>query len=516
MNWKLNVFAKYRIVNKLTQWFFEAVAYRLCQLPITDGLAEELIFSGEAIKQDGVRLVEQGIQLRSRVDQDAVRERKWKVTGIVSPKDKQLEKEYKIKLDEGWAKAEEMIKEGEELQVKGEEKVGEGKGMMPAIENSPGVMKYYAKMIEVARREIQLENDFGRDYFASVIRGVDGGGGGGKKGKGFPVDDSSFNSMVGSIKVAQERHHEQMRLYRQTLNAGTLGKGGVSAAVLGAEFGGGEGLDVDMMSTLELSQYSSMGGFNQEGLRPGGGTMKRNNISLAMSKLEASKKRALLDLPPGYVVDDAEHLANASSVGMKLQVEARKVRVGTVTLPEISKRVKSKDESKMMLMKTLSRIRLKEKARIKHVKRFGGGGMRPMTSPGLVENVEGTVPFKRLSTPPGIGGGDKGEGEDERFDDQYFDDADGYYDEGDFEYIEHVPTAQERNYLKERKIADPSIGQEERSFLLNQRINNLPYKDWTGQGGRSSKDEYEMPYVGREEKKGEVDEFEDDFAFLAD
>ena len=200
-NWRLNVFAKFRIVSMLTYWFFEAAAYRLCQLPEEDGLAEKLIFEGEKIKEDGVRLFEQGVLLRRRVDQDAVRERKWKVTGMISPEDRKKEKEYKKKLEKGWAKAEEMMKEGEQLQERGEERVGEGKGMMPAIENSPGVMKYYAKMIEVARREIQLEADFGRDYFASVIRGTGGGGGGGggrggggskkgRKGKGFPVDDS--------------------------------------------------------------------------------------------------------------------------------------------------------------------------------------------------------------------------------------------------------------------------------------------------------------------------------------
>jgi hypothetical protein len=45
----------------------------------------------------------------------------------------------------------------------------------------------------------------------------------------------------------------------------------------------------------------------------------------------------------------------------------------------------------------------------------------------------------------------------------------------------------------------------------------LPYKDWTGKTGQSSKDEFDIPILGREEdeKKGDED-FEDDFSFLAD
>jgi hypothetical protein len=387
-HWKLSVFSKFGIVSNMTAWLFEAAAFRLVQLPITDGQAERLIFQGEEIKQQGFRLVERALGLRERVDKDAVRERPWKVKGIISPKDRASEKEYQKKLVLGWKQADDWEKEGQDLQTKGEKTVGEGKSLMPAIENSAGVMKYYSNLIEVARREIQLENDFGAEYFASVIMGTGGGGArpGAKKKKGFPLDEGSMKAMLGSVRVAQERKAEQEMLYREA----TQGSGAGGASGMEATQGGSltlTGANVDIMSSMGNGSQFEYGGtagssFFANNNTSGASGTRGLSVSMQVARLGASGKRALLPIPPDFVVGVVEKEAGQSMMRLEEEVLARGVRTGTVVVEKLPEIKVGKREQ----MKAIESEKRKDAAAVKHARRRaagsgGGVGQRPQTSP---------------------------------------------------------------------------------------------------------------------------------------
>ena len=516
-HWTLGVFSKFRVVSKMTSWFLEAAAFRLVELPITSGLAEKLIMEGEEIKQKGVKLVEKAWGLRDRVDKDAVRDRPWKVKGIISPKDRASEKEYQKKLVLGWKQADDWEREGELQQEEGEETVGKGKSLMPAIENSAGVMRYYSNLIDVARREIQLENDFGAEYFASVIMGKGGGGGGGggggmkggsKSKKGFPLDDGSLKAMLGSVRVAQERKSEHIRLYRES-----IASRGEGAAELEAIMSDSMVSSIEELSSFEGGMGGTVGTVDRHG-----------SLSVQAARMLSSGTRALLPIPGELVVDGVEKEAAESMQRLGREVKERRERVGG-ELPSLG--LPSLGRGKGELMKSMFKDKRKEAAREKHERRNGKKD-RPQSEAG------GKRAFKLSMPPIGAKYLEDAVAEKEReirelnearnvaayWDDPYFDDAgwgeweggegrggggaglvlrrddwgDDYADE---DWIESVPGFWERQMMRADELR--YMGDSERNDRLNTRVLGMRSAVGEGKGARTTNmDMMSMPFGKKE------------------
>jgi len=462
LNWRLTIFAKFRVVSMLSSWFFEAVAFRLVHLPETDGEAEKLILAGEQYKEDGVRLVEKAGHMKKTVEKDEVRARPWKSEGIISRKDREAEKEYQKKLQEGYAEAKEMREEGIKMQVEGEEMVGEGKSKMPAIENSPGVMAYYAKLISVARREIQLEEDFGGDYFASVIKGNSQ-----SKGKGFPVDDGWFNGMLGSVKIAQDRLREQERM----------------VATMMEEMGMEGGSFMDTLGNAGASMSEITGGIFR------GVTRSSINVAKIASRIESSGKRAMLVLPREDIVEEREKARDQWMKEVEREDRERSEKVGVsqvVKLPDINKG-KVKLEIVKRMQTEVRKVRAAVKHEIRRRQDWGesrGGTGGAVSEGSFIEDVEGRVPFERLKTPEIVNRGpEREEEEEEEFEEEDWMAEYGEYEDDEGDFIPYMPSFHERQKMASWKLADPNLDKNERTHLLNKRVLGLGYEDgqprWT-------------------------------------
>jgi len=565
MDWKLSTLARFQIVQGLTNWFFEAAAFRL-ENSFSSGEAEKLIYDGEEIKMTGIKLVNKAGFLRNKVDKDAVMERPWPVTGMLSPADRKKEKDYKLKLQAGWKKADELEDEGWRMQESGEEMVSEGKSLMPNIENSPAVMKYYANLIAVARRQIQLENDFGAEYFASVIRGE---GGENNRGKNFPLDSNSFKALVGTVRCAAERHAESQKQMTKMLKE--------QHAKNAEEGKGGTMNDLDFIANLSMAKVGGIddeiceGGEGEEGFT---GFSEATNNSLAfanksslfktttsMAKLAARKRaakgRALLPLPPSYVIDEAENRADLSFLkersegGLKLPEIANKTTRGSLkdnppTASVFSDKKKSAREE--FRKSALENIR-KEKRMVEKKKDKLGELIqeREKLRQSYLNKTGKEFEIERREAGQDVRQeGDETNRFEDYFDDDYFDkifdeekkearwegdndDGYDYYvvdvdDNDDFEVeppIAHVPSYYERQMKRAKNlIKDPN-----RSFNLNKRINGLGSMlpkdnnytlshDNYGQGWKGV--QYSKHHKHEKGKKKEKKEGEDELAGFED
>ncbi|GMH53787.1 hypothetical protein TrRE_jg84 [Triparma retinervis] len=473
MNWRLTVFAKFRVISMLSSWFFEAVAFRLVHLPETDGEAERMILAGEKCKEEGVRLVEKAGFMKKSVEKDEIRARPWKTEGIISRKDRESEKEYQKNIQEGYAEVEEMRQEGLRMQVEGEDMVGDGKAKMPAIENSPGVMAYFAKLISVARREIQMEEDFGGDYFASVIKGSST-----KKNKGFPVDDGWFNGMLGSVKVAQDRLREQERMVATMMEE--MGMEGSSYLGMG--------------NTLSDITGGMLG-------ESGFGTTRASFQGLAKraAGMEVSGQRAMLALPRGEIVEERERTRAQWMKDVEKEDRERDERVGTtdvVKLPDINMgRLKLGISQRMQTEARKVRAAVRHEIRRREDWGESRAGSRAGSQGGrVIEDVEGLVPFKRLKTPEIVNRGGEGrEEEGEEDSEEEFEEEDwmAEYDEyDDDDFISPVPSFHERQKMASWKLADPNLDPKERTHLLNKRIMGMGHEDGIDKWTTTEKEDY--------------------------
>lgn len=172
MDESLSGLRKLGVIVALTKWYFEALARSLAPEPTDRMTAESLMVQGQKLKDESRRLQRQSESIRRQAMYEDSRPRKWRTEGLMTPEDRRLEVKFRENLQRTYSKADALKRRSDRLIDDSERYMTKAKDMLPKLPDKLRTFRYYYSRLNVARTRGRMQDEIGKKYFESTLRGA--------------------------------------------------------------------------------------------------------------------------------------------------------------------------------------------------------------------------------------------------------------------------------------------------------------------------------------------------------